>query len=141
MKGEKKESEEFVKTIAQMLEAEAVNDLLFAESPKKEGKSMEECCYNIIAQVEKSGRCGFADAEILGMAKHYWDEDNPGDTKHSGCRIVVNHEVGLSEEDKVKAREEAMRQLVEAEKKRMGERKPKPAKKDAETSQTSLFDL
>ena len=138
---EKQGSEVFVKTIAALLEAEAARDPLFAEKMKNESKSIEECCDFVIAQVEKSGKCGFSDGEVIGLAKHYWDEDNPGDTKHSECRIVVNHDIELSDEEKAKAKEEAMRQLVEAEKKRMTERKQKPAKKETESAQQSLFDL
>lgn len=124
-----------------MLQAEAAQDPLFAESLKKEGKSMDECCDFIIAQVEKSGKQGFADAEILGIAKHYWDEDNPGDTKHIACRIIVNREIELSDEEKAEAKRRAMELLVEQEKKRMSEKPKKQPKPQAETAQGSLFDL
>ena len=134
-------TEEFKKQITAMLQAEAAQDPLFAESLKKEGKSMDECCDFIIAQVEKSGKQGFADAEILGIAKHYWDEDNPGDTKHSACRIIVNREIELSEEEKSEAKRRAMELLVEQEKKRMSEKPKKQPKPQAETAQGSLFDL
>jgi len=134
-------TEEFKKQITAMLQAEAAQDPLFAESLKKEGKTMDECCDFIIAQVEKSGKQGFADAEILGIAKHYWDEDNPGDTKHSACRIVVNREIELSDEEKAEAKRRAMELLVEQEKKRMSEKPKKQPKPQAETAQVSLFDL
>jgi hypothetical protein len=134
-------TEEFKKQITAMLQAEAAQDPLFAESLKKEGKTMDECCDFIIAQVEKSGKQGFADAEILGIAKHYWDEDNPGDTKHSPCRIIVNREIELSEEEKAEAKRRAMELLVEQEKKRMSEKPKKQPKPQAETAQGSLFDL
>lgn len=134
-------TEEFKKQITAMLQAEAAQDPLFAESLKKEGKSMDECCDFIIAQVEKSGKQGFADAEILGIAKHYWDEDNPGDIKHSACRIIVNREIELSDEEKAEAKRRAMELLVEQEKKRMSEKPKKQSKPQAETAQGSLFDL
>ena len=103
---------------------------------------MDECCDFIITQVEKSGKQGFADAEILGIAKHYWDEDNPGDTKHSACRIIVNREIELSDEEKAEAKRVAMERLIEENKRKMSERKPKTAKPQTEqSSQTSLFDL
>ena len=86
-----------------MLEQEAAKDPLFAESLKKENKTMEKCCDYIISQVKKSGRAGFSDSEILGMAKHYWDEDVE-DAPHKDCRVVVNHTIELTEEEKRKAR-------------------------------------
>lgn len=134
-------TEEFNKQITAMLQAEAAQDPLFAESLKKECKSMDECCDFIIAQVEKSGKQGFADAEILGIAKHYWDEDNPGDTKHSACRIIVNREIELSDKEKAEAKRRAMELLVEQEKKRMSEKPKKQSKPQAGTAQGSLFDL
>lgn len=134
-----KYTDEFQRTIAAMLEQEAATDPLFAESLKKENKTMDKCCDYIIQQVKKSDRAGFADSEILGMAKHYWDEDVEAEP-HGQCRVVVNHTVELSEEEKKKAKDEAMRQLIDQEKKRMQER-PKKVKPQAETAQPSLFDL
>ena len=135
-----KYTDEFQKAIAAMLEQEAAQDPLFAESLKKENKTMDKCCDYIIQQVEKSGRAGFADSEILGMAKHYWDED-VDDAPHKDCRVVVNHTIELTEEEKRKAKDEAVRQLIEQEKKRMQERPKKQVKPQAETAQPSLFDL
>lgn len=135
-----KYTDEFQKAIAAMLELEAAQDPLFAESLKKEGKTIEKCCDYIISQVEKSGRIGFSDNEVLGMAKHYWDEDVE-DAPHKDCRVVVNHTIELTEEEKRKAKDEAVRQLVEQEKKRMQERPKKQSKPQAETAQPSLFDL
>lgn len=126
-----------------MLEAEAVKDPLFAESLKKECKSIDECCDYIIGQVKDSGCCGFADGEILSMAKHYYDEDNLGKIKKEQCRVVVNHTVELTEEEKAEAKREAMERLIEQEKKRMSEKpkkQPKPAQQEEVPQQGCLFD-
>ena len=137
-----KYTEEFEKKIAEMLQKEASLDPLFAESLKKEGKTMSECCDFIIGEVEKSGRCGFADSEILCMAKHYWDEDGIKPDTHGPCKVVVNHEIQLSEEEKAEAKREAMERLISENKRRMEERSRKPSKTQNVTSnQTSLFDL
>lgn len=126
-----------------MLEAEAVKDPLFAESLKKEGKSIDECCDYIIGQVKDSGCCGFADCEILSMAKHYYDEDDLGKIQKEQCRVVVNHTVELTEDEKADAKREAMERLIEQEKKRMSEKpkkQPKPAQQAEVPQQGSLFD-
>lgn len=135
-------TEEFEKTIAAMLNQEALQDPLFAEKLKKEEKTMSECCEYIIGEVEKSGRCGFADSEILCMAKHYWDEDKIKPDIHGPCKVVVNHEIQLTEEEKAEAKREAMERLISENKRRMEERSRKPSKTQNVTSnQTSLFDL
>lgn len=138
-----KATKEFQKTISAMLEAEAVKDPLFAESLKKEGKSIDECCDYIIGHVKNSGCCGFADGEILSMAKHYYDEDNLGKIQKEQCRVVVNHTVELTEDEKAEAKREAMERLIEQEKKRMSEKpkkQPKPAQQAEVPQQGSLFD-
>lgn len=139
----KKATEQFEKSIAAALDLEAAKDHLFAESLKKEGKSMTKCCDYIICQVEKSGKCGFADEEIIGLAKHYWDEDDIEVGTHSACKIVVNHEVELTDEEKAEAKRVAMERLIEQEKKRMSEKpkkQPKPAQQAEVPQQGSLFD-
>lgn len=138
-----KATEQFQRTLSAMLEAEAVKDPLFAESLKKEGKSIDECCDYIIGQVKDSGCCGFADCEILSMAKHYYDEDDLGKIQKEQCRVVVNHTVELTEDEKADAKREAMERLIEQEKKRMSEKpkkQPKPAQQAEVPQQGSLFD-
>lgn len=67
----------------------------------------------------ESGRKGFADDEIYGMAVHYYDEDNIKDVKPIDGRVVVNHTIELTDEEKAEAHREAIRQEVEAERKRL----------------------
>lgn len=140
-------TEYFQKAIAAMLDNEAAKDPIFADTLKKEGKNIEECCDYIIDEVEKSGKCGFADEEILGMAKHYWDEDDVEVSEHSKCRVVVNREVELTDEDKAAIKREAMEREIEARRKEMEfERKKKAEAKQSKQKpepapQMSLFDL
>lgn len=134
-----KPTETFIKTIEQMLEAEAQKDNLFAEKMKNESKNMEECCEYILSEVYSSGFNGFADEEILGMAKHYWDEEEIEIKKNNCQKAVVNHHVELTEEEKKKAKEKAIRELVDAEKKRMTEKKAKPSARKEEANQPTLF--
>ncbi len=108
-----KGTETFKKTIQQYLEKRAAEDTLFAETIKKENKNIDECVNYILSEVQKSGCNGFSDDEIFGMAVHYYDEDDvkPGSAK--SMKVVVNHHVELTEEEKAIAKEKAMELAVE----------------------------
>lgn len=81
----------FEQAIKTYLDNRAKTDELFAKSYAKANKSIEECCNYIIQEVKKTGRQGFADEEIFGMAVHYYDEDNikVGKTTPK-CNVVHN---------------------------------------------------
>lgn len=83
----------FQEVIRAYLNGRAATDPTFGLKAKKEGKSIEKCCDYIINQVKASGRQGFDDEEIYGMAVHYYDEDNIEVKPAPRCRIVVNHAV------------------------------------------------
>lgn len=150
----KKELNEFEKTIKAYLDKRASEDELFAKSYAKEGKNIKECCDFITSEVQKTGRHGFADDEIFGMAVHYYDEDDLGEIKSTNARVVVNHEIQLTEEEKAAAKARALAQF-EADEKRRLERaagvssnpapKPKPKAKEKKpepaASVPSLFDF
>lgn len=90
--------------------------------------------------VQKSGCNGFADEEIYSMAVHYYDEDNIEVGKAMDSRVVVNHVVQLTEEEKAEARQEAIRKLQNEAYNKM--RQPvKKAKKVQLNPQPSLFDF
>lgn len=135
-----KSTENFKKVIVQHLESVAANDPLFAETLKKPNKSIDECINYIFDTVQKSGCNGFADEEIFNMAIHYYDEDDVvGKYQHKTMKVVINHVVEITEEDKVKAKEEAINKLIEDEKAKLT--KKKNIKKDApkEAEQIDLF--
>ena len=62
---------------------------------------------HILNEVQRSGCNGFEDDEIFGMAVHYWDEDNLDAGKKISCKVVVNHTIELTEEDKQELKEKA----------------------------------
>lgn len=136
-----KATNQFKTTIEAMLNEMAEKDPGFKARMNREGKNMDDCVTYILNKVKKSGCVGFADSEILGMAAHYFDEDdidigNPV----TNCKVVVNHSVELSEEEKTKAREDARKQLVEEEKERLKKRlQKKKEPKEAGNVQQSLF--
>lgn len=142
-----KTSDTFKKVIKSYLDQRAKDDELFAAQYAKQGKSLEECCDFIINEVKKSGRNGFDDDEIFGLAVHYYQEDNIKDIKKiENCHVVVN----LSDQTKENLEREAeleykAQKLAELKAKdaKILENKKKKAeaakKKDKEIGQLSLF--
>lgn len=109
-----KATEQFAQTIKAYLDKRAEQDELFAKSYNKPNKSINECVNYILGEVQKNGCNGFADEEIYGMAVHYFDEDDLNDIKEVSCsRVVVNHTIELTEEEKKEAREKAIKRLEE----------------------------
>lgn len=103
-----KVSEQFKATIKAYLDNRAAIDEQFAATYAKPEKSLDECINYILQQVQKQGYAGYADDEIYGMTVHYYDEDELKDIQPVKCRVVVNHVVELSEEDKAEARRRAI---------------------------------
>lgn len=110
-----KVSQSFQDTIKAYLDKRAQEDALFAQSYAKEGKSIEECCKFIIQEVQKMKVAGLSDDEVFGLAVHYYDEDNIGEIKSTNCKVVVNHTVELTEEEKEQARKDALAQYQKEE--------------------------
>lgn len=132
----------FQDTIAQYLMQRAQTEPDFAIKLTSEGKSMEQCVTYIINQVKKSGCCGFADEEIYNWAMNYWDEPEIEVGEPINCKVVVNHVVELTEEEKAEARERAIRGLCEEEKAKMRRTShPKASSTNPQVKETSLFDL
>ena len=140
---ETKGTRAFNDTIKAYLEARAENDALFAIKFANPSKSMEDCVTYIINQVQKSGCNGFDDAEIYGMAVHYWEEDEIEVGNPINCNVVVNHTVELTEEEKEQARQDAINKLRDEEMAKM--RRPiqpkKATEKKTQVEQPSLFDF
>lgn len=132
-----KGSKQFKMTIQKYLDNRAANDELFAAVYKKEGKTIDDCVTYILNTVQKSGCNGFPDDEIYSMAVHYYDEDDIEVGKPMDVTVVVNHKVELTEEDKVEAKQQAVRELVEQSKTAMKKKVETPKKVDV--VQTSLF--
>ncbi len=99
-----KATNHFTRTILTYLELRAESDTLFAESFAKENKNIDDCITYIFNEVQKSGCMGFADDEIYSIAVHYYDEDDIEVGKPMNGKIVVNHVVELTEEEKEQAK-------------------------------------
>ena len=137
-----KATEAFKRTIEDYLTVRANTDDLFAKSFAKPGKSIDGCCNFILNTVKASGCNGFEDDEIYGMAVHYYDEDNIDKNylKAVGGKVVVNHKVELSEEDKAKLEEQARKDYYnECLRKQKEQLQPKKKAVKQEPEQLSLF--
>lgn len=137
-----KTTKAFQDTIRAFLEEKARNDDAFNERYRNEKKSVEECCNFILNTVKETGCQGFTDAEIFGMATHYYDEDevDPKYLKQMGGKVVVNHQVELTEEEKTELAEKAKKDYYEEQLRKQKELVNKPKKKEVQqVEQMSLF--
>lgn len=138
-----KGTEHFKATIKAYLDKQVQTDPLFAPHYAKPDKSIDKCVEYILGEVYHSGCNGFTDDAIFGMAIHFYTEDNVKIRKSGSCRVAVNHEVELTEEEKAEARQRAISQYQAEELRKMQQRKARPTAKAQETKQTtpSLFDF
>ena len=90
---------------------------------------------------KSTGCSGFSDDEIYGQCIHFFDEDNIDIGKEIQCKVVVNHHIELTEEEKAEARQNAIRQYQDEEIQKMKNRKKaKPAQTQTIVAPT-LFDF
>lgn len=134
----------FVETIKAYLDSYSETDEAFKTQYSNPEKNINECCNYILNTVQKSGCNGFTDDEVYKMARDYYvDEIDPNDTKNNNMKVIVNHQIELTDEEKVKARVEAMKRLEqeildeerkkrEAETKAKEKEEQKAAKKEAD---------
>lgn len=136
-----KASIHFQTEIQSYLEQRAEYDELFAHSYRNPLKNIEDCITYILNEVQKSGCNGFADDEIFGMAVHYYDEADIEIGKPIDCKVVVNHAVELTEEEKAEARKEAVKRAESEAYSRMTKRKtaPKKENKNSNNGQMTLL--
>ena len=142
----------FGQAIQAWLDGEKKKDPAFAKIVDESGKNVEGCCNYILQQVKASKQCGFADEEIYGMARHYYDEKDVTDPGVQGnCRVVVSGHIDLSESEKAEAKAQAIRNYeaelrkkdIEAKAKAEEAEKQRKAKlkEQREKQQTSQLDL
>ena len=137
-----KGTEQFKATIREYLEYRASTDELFAPRDADPKKNMDECITYILNEVQRSGCNGFNDDEIYSMAIHYYDEENIEVGNPINCRVVVNHTVELTEEEKREARQNALRQYGQEELKRLQNcHRPRTAAQTTANVQPTLFDF
>ena len=136
-------TDQFTRTIAEYLNQRAITDPLFAPNLMKPNKNIEECITYILSEVQKSGCNGFEDDEIYSMAVHYYDEDDLEVGNAISCKVVVNHTIVLTDEEKAEARQEAIKQYQREELAKLQSRNARVKKTEniATQVQPSLFDF
>ncbi len=133
-----KSTENFKKTIQSHLEKVAKEDPDFSKKMENPDKKIEDCITYILNQVKNSGCNGFEDAEIFGMALHYYDEEKVKIGKPINMNVVVNHQIELTDDDIKKAKQEALDKVINEERERL-RNKPKKKKEESKSNELSLF--
>jgi len=137
-----KSTEHFKNTIKAYLDERAEADVLFSFQYSKPEKNIDDCITYILNTVQKSGCNGFTDDEIFGMAVHFYDEDNIEIGKSVNARVVVNHVVELTEQEREEAKREAIQRAQDEAYRKMKQPVRKPqAKQSTVNNMLNLFDL
>lgn len=136
-----KVSAPFKNAIQSYLEQRAEYDELFARSYRNPLKNIEDCITYILNYVQKSGCNGFDDDEIFGQAVHYYDEADIEIGKPIECKVVVNHHVELTEEEKAQARKDAIKRAENEAYQKMVQRKPASTKKESKNNNNGQMTL
>lgn len=139
MAQENKATDYFKQTIKSYLKRRAQEDELFAPRLANPKKNIDDCITFILNYVKESGCNGFADDEIYSLVMHYYDEDDIDIGKPLQCKVVVNHTIVLTEEEKAEARRKAMQKATDEAYAKLTKRNS-PKKAEAEKSNTlTLF--
>lgn len=113
MAQENKATDYFKRTIQNYLQRRAQEDELFAPRLANPKKNIDDCITFILNYVKESGCNGFADDEIYSLAMHYYDEDDIDIGKPLKCKVVVNHTIQLTEQEKAEAKRKAMQKAMD----------------------------
>ena len=139
MAQENKATDYFKQTIQSYLQRRAQEDELFAPRYANPKKNIDDCITFILNYVKQIGCNGFADDEIYSLAMHYYDEDDIDIGKPlTNCKVVVNHTIVLTEEEKAEARRQAMQKATDEAYRKITQGKNKTKKAETAT-QSSLF--
>lgn len=133
-----KATDYFKQTIQNYLELRAESDALFVPRYHNPRKSIDDCITYILNEVRRSGCNGFADDEIYSMALHYYDEEDIDVGKPINCKVVVNHTIELTEEEKQQAHEQALRRAEQEAYNKLTQRKS-ITKKESAPQMAMLF--
>ena len=136
-----KTTEHFKHTIEGYLISRAETDELFALSFNNPDKSIDDCITFILNSVKQSGCNGFTDDEVYSMAVHYYDEPNIEIGNPIICRVIVNHTVELTPEEKELARRNALKRAENEAYARMTQSRKRSTAPAELPIQQSLFDL
>lgn len=130
---EEKAMEHFENAIREYLDARAKDDVKFAEKYSDKKKSIGECCRFILGEMRrlaKGGCYGATDAEVYGLAVHYYDEPDIKVEGEVRAEVVINRE--LTDEEKEAEKKAKEKRKEECKKKGQKIMKKADDKKKAE---------
>lgn len=141
MKGRSKAFED---VIMAYLKRFAERDETFKKKLENEKKSISECCDFIASEVNRMGVCGLTDAEVFGLAVHYYDEEDVKiELNNMQYHAVANQPIELTDDEKAEAKKKALedyqRQMYN-EYLSKNKKKETTKKETPEAVQLSLFD-
>lgn len=128
---------QFEDTIKNYLDGRAKEDSLFAETYKKENKSIEECCKYIMQQAQKmynkrvNGGIAIDRKTVYGWAVHYYDVDD----------IKLEDELGRVEVAAPTTIQNPISKEKPVQKKTERKKTKQERQKMLESRQLSLFDI
>lgn len=110
-----KEVDAIKQAIKNYLDNRAKTDELFAAAYAKPHKNIDECFNYILGEARKQGNAVYLpDDVVFGWAVHYYDEDDIKINKLPvNTQVSARASVELTEEDKEKARELAVKEYKE----------------------------
>lgn len=131
---------EVKQVIKTYLDNRAKNDELFSVSYAKKNKSIDECFEYIVGEAKKKGNAVYLPDEVVfGLAVHYYDEDDIEINKlPANAKVTAKTSVELSEDDKEKARKQAVNEYKEQCIKKLKADEEAKAKKIAEKKKDML---
>lgn len=113
----------FENAIKEYLDARAKEDVKFAEKYSNGKKSIEECCRFILGEMKKKaagGMYGATDAEVFGLAVHYYDEENVKVEKNVSAEVVINREMTEEEKLQLERSKDTEKKRIEEDNRRSG---------------------
>ncbi len=134
-----KAMEHFENAIREYLDKRAKEDVKFAEKYSDKKKSVAKCCQFILGEIKKLAKgnwYGATDAEVYGLAVHYYDEPDIKVDGNVKADVVINRE--LTEEEKAagkQAKENRNADLKEKFEKRNEERRERAEAKAREAEE------
>ena len=131
------ENSNFKSYVQEYLDSLAEQDPLFANTLKKENKSIDECLKYIVKTIQSMAKDGIATihrSEIEALARHYYDEDDiKTDSSNINYEVVVPRpKIELTAQEIEDSKEKARTQIYSDEYSRMHKHK-KAVKSTAKT--------
>ena len=112
---DKKSTDNFKRVIKTFLENKAKEDEFFKKKFENKDKNINDCSKYILNIVQKGEFAGYEDQEIYSMAIHYYTEDIDMSKMQdlSNAKVIVNHQIELSEEEILEEKEKAKKKVFE----------------------------